>query len=46
MFIIIRLKQDWFIYLKILEDFVYSSASDYAVRNGYLDDVVIFEYFG
>ena len=28
------------------EDYVYSSASDYAGRKGYLDDVVIFEYFG
>ena len=28
------------------EDYVYSSASDYAGRKGYLDHVVIFEYFG
>jgi hypothetical protein len=28
------------------EDYVYSRASDYAGRKGYLDDVVIFECFG
>ena len=28
------------------EDYVYSSAADYAERKGMLDNVVVFQYFG
>ncbi len=28
------------------QDYVYSSASDYAVEKGVLDDVVVFRYYG